>query len=202
MIVLVALLFSLAAAADALPALTGPVNDFAHVIDARSAAEMDRLSRELKAASGDVVVVATVKTIEPYGDIREYANKLFENHGRGIGENRAELEREGVEGSLEFVRRHEERRREPGVVPRRHTRRAGAQIVGRDRVDDRQRVRERGGGVSVRSVAGRRVARARPVHDQRLQTRAENRAEVALEQFGLAGDRRHTGIIDECDFGS
>jgi len=86
MIVLVALLFSLAAAADALPALTGPVNDFAHVIDARSAAEMDRLSRELKAASGDVVVVATVKTIEPYGDIREYANKLFENQGRGIGE--------------------------------------------------------------------------------------------------------------------
>src|SRR5207248_9663226 len=42
--------------------------------------------RELKAASGDVVVVATVKTIEPYGDIREYANKLFENQGRGIGE--------------------------------------------------------------------------------------------------------------------
>ena len=25
-------------------------------------------------------------TIEPYGDIREYAVKLFENHGRGIGD--------------------------------------------------------------------------------------------------------------------
>ncbi len=42
--------------------------------------------RALKAASGDVVVVATVPTIEPYGDIREYAIKLFENHGRGIGD--------------------------------------------------------------------------------------------------------------------
>ncbi len=42
--------------------------------------------RTLKAASGDVVVVATVPTIEPYGDIREYINKLFENHGKGIGE--------------------------------------------------------------------------------------------------------------------
>ena len=42
--------------------------------------------RTLKAASGDVVVVATVPTIEPYGDIREYAVKLFENHGRGIGD--------------------------------------------------------------------------------------------------------------------
>ena len=42
--------------------------------------------RALKAATGDVVVVATVPTIEPYGDIREYAIKLFENHGSGIGE--------------------------------------------------------------------------------------------------------------------
>ena len=44
------------------------------------------MSRALQAATGDVVVVATVPTIEPYGDIREYAVKLFENHGRGIGE--------------------------------------------------------------------------------------------------------------------
>src|SRR5438874_470492 len=75
-----------AALADSLPSLTEPVNDFAHVIAASSAAEMDRQIRALKAASGDVVVVATVPTIEPYGDIREYATKLFENSGRGIGE--------------------------------------------------------------------------------------------------------------------
>jgi uncharacterized protein len=74
-----------ASAAD-LPELTGPVNDFAHVIDAQSAAGIDRLSRALKSASGDVVVVATVPTVEPYADIREYATKLFENGGRGIGE--------------------------------------------------------------------------------------------------------------------
>ena len=73
-------------AAEAPPELIAPVNDFAHVIDARSAAQIDRLSRALKAASGDVVVVATVPTIEPYGDIREYAVKMFENHGRGIGD--------------------------------------------------------------------------------------------------------------------
>jgi uncharacterized protein len=81
------LLTSTLQAQDAgLPELTQPVNDFAHVIDDGSAAEMDRLIRELKEATGDVVVVATVKSIEPYGDIREYANKLFENQGRGIGQ--------------------------------------------------------------------------------------------------------------------
>jgi uncharacterized protein len=68
------------------PELIAPVNDFAHVIDSRSAAQIDRLSRALKQASGDVVVVATVPTIEGYGDIREYAVKMFENHGRGIGD--------------------------------------------------------------------------------------------------------------------
>jgi uncharacterized protein len=75
-----------AAPASDLPELTQPVNDFAHVIDAQSAATIHQMIRRLKAATGDVVVVATVPTIEPYGDIREYANKLFENHGKGIGE--------------------------------------------------------------------------------------------------------------------
>ena len=69
-----------------LPELTQPVNDFAHVIDPANAAAIEKMIRTLKAASGDVVVVATVATIEPYGDIREYINRLFENHGKGIGE--------------------------------------------------------------------------------------------------------------------
>ena len=47
---------------------------------------MDALIRSLQQASGDVVVVATVDTFTPYGDIREYAVKMFENHGRGIGQ--------------------------------------------------------------------------------------------------------------------
>jgi uncharacterized protein len=48
---------------------------------------MDEVIRSLqKATSGDVVVVATVDTFKPYGDIREYAVKMFENRGRGIGQ--------------------------------------------------------------------------------------------------------------------
>jgi uncharacterized protein len=70
-----------------LPELTQPVNDFAHVIDGASAAEMDRVIRALQAKTGDAVIVVTIPTIgSSYGDIREYAVKLFANHGRGIGE--------------------------------------------------------------------------------------------------------------------
>ena len=72
--------------APSLPELTQPVNDFAHVVDADSESAMDRMIRTLQAATGDVVVVATVPTVEPYGDIREYAVKLFENHGKGVGQ--------------------------------------------------------------------------------------------------------------------
>lgn len=67
------------------PALTGPVNDFAGVIDRESAAEITRLSEGLLAASGDAVVVATVKTYQPWGDLQSYATKMFENGGRGLG---------------------------------------------------------------------------------------------------------------------
>jgi uncharacterized protein len=76
-----------AAIAQSLPRLTDdPVNDFAHVVDATSAQGIERLSRALKKASGDLVIVATVPTIEGYGSIDEYATKLFENYGKGIGE--------------------------------------------------------------------------------------------------------------------
>jgi uncharacterized protein len=68
-----------------LPELTRPVNDFAGVIDADSAAQMDRMIRALDAASGDAVVVATVPSLEGWAGIEEYANKLFQNNGRGIG---------------------------------------------------------------------------------------------------------------------
>ncbi len=75
------------AQAPPLPVLTEPVNDLAGVIDGPSEREMDRLIRSLQAATGDVITVVTIDTFQPdYGDIRDYANKLFENHGRGIGE--------------------------------------------------------------------------------------------------------------------
>ncbi|MEW6323291.1 MAG: TPM domain-containing protein [Acidobacteriota bacterium] len=67
------------------PELSGPVNDFAGVIDPATRAELDRIIRALQSASGDVVVVATVKTFQPSPDIRVYANEMFENHGKGIG---------------------------------------------------------------------------------------------------------------------
>lgn len=73
--------------AQELPALTAPVNDTAHVMDAASAAELDRRIRALQAASGDVVVVATVPTYAPYGSIEEYAVKLFEQAGIGTRAN-------------------------------------------------------------------------------------------------------------------
>jgi len=68
------------------PELTQPVNDFAGVVDEASARSIEALIRSLQQASGDVVVVATVETAAPYADIREYAVKMFENRGRGIGE--------------------------------------------------------------------------------------------------------------------
>lgn len=78
---------SVAAAQEPLPPeLTQPVNDFAGVVDPESASAMDTMIRALQRASGDVVVVATIDTFMPYGDIREYAVRMFENHGRGIGQ--------------------------------------------------------------------------------------------------------------------
>ena len=68
------------------PPLTKSVNDFANVIDDASERELDNRIRALQQATGDVVVVATVPTFQPYADIREYAVKMFENAGRGIGE--------------------------------------------------------------------------------------------------------------------
>jgi uncharacterized protein len=68
------------------PALTAPVNDFADVIDDAVERELDRRIRALQGATGDTVVVATVRTFRPYGDIASYAVKMFENGGRGLGE--------------------------------------------------------------------------------------------------------------------
>jgi uncharacterized protein len=67
------------------PELTRPVNDFAGVIDEASEAAMERQILALENATGDAVVVAAIETFAPFADIREYAVKMFENHGRGIG---------------------------------------------------------------------------------------------------------------------
>jgi uncharacterized protein len=73
--------------AGTLPTLTEPVHDFANVIDPASEADLDRLIRALEGATRDTIVVVTIPTFRPhYGDLREYAVRLFENHGRGIGQ--------------------------------------------------------------------------------------------------------------------
>lgn len=77
---------SLVGAQPAPPELTGPVNDFAGVIDAASAQAIDTIVRRLQAATGDVIVVAAVKSFQPWPDIQSYATKMFENHGKGIGD--------------------------------------------------------------------------------------------------------------------
>ena len=86
LVLLPAFFLGVAAAQQPPPALTAPINDFAQVIDPDSARELDRRIRALQQASGDVVVVATVKTFEPYADIEEFAREMFENGGRGIGQ--------------------------------------------------------------------------------------------------------------------
>lgn len=68
-----------------IPELTAPVNDFAGVIDRSSEDQLEALIRKLENATGDVMVVATVKTFQPEADMPSYAVKMFENHGKGIG---------------------------------------------------------------------------------------------------------------------
>jgi uncharacterized protein len=69
--------------AQQLPALSGPVNDLAGVMDAESSAELDRRIRSLEKATGDAVVVVTVKSVAPFSDIEDYAVRLFEKAGIG-----------------------------------------------------------------------------------------------------------------------
>jgi uncharacterized membrane protein YgcG len=75
-----------AQSAAPLPELTRPVHDLAQVLDPESVSRLETMSRTLQAATGDVVVVVTTPSIEPYADLREYAVEVFENHGRGIGD--------------------------------------------------------------------------------------------------------------------
>ena len=74
-----------ARAQTAPPELAAPVNDFANVIDAGSEQQLETLIRQLQAASGDVMIVATVKTFQPWADLKSYEVKMFENGGKGLG---------------------------------------------------------------------------------------------------------------------
>jgi uncharacterized protein len=79
-------LHAVAAGTQTVPRLTGPVNDFANVIDTASEAQLDALIRKLQHATGDVMVVAAVDTFQPFADLQSYAVEMFENGGLGIGQ--------------------------------------------------------------------------------------------------------------------
>lgn len=85
LLLLLALLLVPVVASAQIPELTAPVNDFAQIIDPSSKDELDALIRKLQSATGDVMTVATVQTFKPEGDLKSYAVKMFENHGKGIG---------------------------------------------------------------------------------------------------------------------
>lgn len=67
------------------PELTRPINDFAGVIDADSARQTDALIRSLQETTGDVIVVATIKSLEG-DDVNRLAEQMFRNRGKGIGQ--------------------------------------------------------------------------------------------------------------------
>ncbi len=77
------ILLAAPAAAQSLPKLTAPVNDFAQVIEADTERELDRRIRILERTTRDAVVVVTVESIEPFGSVEEYAVRLFEQAGIG-----------------------------------------------------------------------------------------------------------------------
>jgi uncharacterized protein len=71
---------------ESVPEVTQPVNDFARVIDPGDAQRMSAIVRALHDKTGDDAAVATVQTVAPFDSVDDYAARLFENHGRGIGD--------------------------------------------------------------------------------------------------------------------
>jgi uncharacterized protein len=67
------------------PELTRPVNDFANVIDAESERQLESLIRALEETTGDVVVVATIDSLQGE-DVYQYAERMYRNRGKGIGQ--------------------------------------------------------------------------------------------------------------------
>src|SRR5437868_4610107 len=94
-----------------------------------------------------------------------------------VGEDGAELERKGVERTLELALGQQQRRREARVAPLADALRAGLQIVPRHGVDDRERVQLRLDAM-MRAPAVMRMQRVtrrvKAVGAQRLQTGPED----------------------------
>ena len=82
---LVLLVATTAVAQPETPELTRPVNDFANVIDPDSERQLESLIRALQETTGDVVVVATIDSLKGE-DVYQYAERMFRNRGKGIGQ--------------------------------------------------------------------------------------------------------------------
>jgi hypothetical protein len=82
---LVLLVAATAVAQPETPELTRPVNDFANVIDPDSERQLESLIRALQETTGDVVVVATIDSLDGE-DVYQYAERMFRNRGKGIGQ--------------------------------------------------------------------------------------------------------------------
>ena len=60
----------------------GYVNDFAHIVDAATAAELDRLVRDTETKTSAEIAIVTVKSLDGMS-VEEYASKLFAEWGIG-----------------------------------------------------------------------------------------------------------------------
>jgi uncharacterized protein len=76
------LLFSTALAAQNVPAPSGPVNDFANVLDAASREQLTALVTALEKDTSAEIAVATVTSLDGL-PVDEYANRLFTAWGVG-----------------------------------------------------------------------------------------------------------------------
>ncbi len=84
MAVIIALTQGTALAAEKYPPHRGTaVNDFAGVIDERSSAKMESLSREILQKTGTAIVVATIPELGPTEEINLYVNGLYQAWGIG-----------------------------------------------------------------------------------------------------------------------
>ena len=73
----------LQAQTNVLPEPMGFVSDYAEILMDADKYAIEELATEAKQKSGAEIALLTVKTIEPYGSIEEYANEVFNKWGIG-----------------------------------------------------------------------------------------------------------------------
>ncbi len=106
-----------------------------------------------------------------------------------------------VERSRELVRGQQERRGQPDIVPPGQAHRAGAEVVGRKRIDHRQDMEGRcfaavsTASVTVAGVALFGLSSMDAVYDDRSDAGAEHLAQVAVERSRRRWDLGHMSIM-------